>query len=689
MRTMTKLRGRRRDEARHQAVQDRPLPLSDEQLIAAARSGDRDAFGELWRAHQHAVSALTYPLAFADTEDTVSEAFTAVWDQLQRGKGPTAHFRAYVVSVSRNIAARRYHERQRTLVNGSIPEGTPVAGSDELSEHGEENRDIIAAFASLPERWQQVLWWQEVEERPRAEIAARLNLSPNSVSALTRRAREGLRLEWLRQQLPQALAPEHRETVQLLPQYVRGAVTTAQSHSVRAHLLSCAGCTDIEVGLQRENHKLGRKIAAGGALAIALGGTLSADMWAAPTAASASAIHAASTAGAANGLTAGGPAGELWARAVRSVVRNANRVGQAASSGGAGAVAAGTAAVGAAAVAVAVGVGGLVPEPALTPSAGPPTGSSEYATADTRGHASSERSTTTSQRDGALAQRVRPAPQTTGDGRAETLPVGQVTRPTSQPTSHPEGTDRPPTSEPPENPDPPVTPEPPEPPGEPEKPEKPTNPENPQKPEKPEKPSRPENPTTPERPTDPEVPTEPEVPSVPHTLTVQRSDLGAGTIAPQLVGRAAPLASVRVEVSGQEATTTATAEGDWALDLAATTLPAGEHVAHLTQWADGAPAGNAEFPFALGQPSGDFALSFPQGPDGIHATRLVAQLSGQPLAEVCVWSSRMPLQRVALDAQGAGSLQVRVSELSLWIEFAYCTGDRMGVSGSAPLSYRD
>ena len=53
------------------------------------------------------------------------------------------------------------------------------------------------AFRSLPERWQSVLWYTEVEGMDPHEVAPILGMSANGVAALSYRAREGLRKAWL------------------------------------------------------------------------------------------------------------------------------------------------------------------------------------------------------------------------------------------------------------------------------------------------------------------------------------------------------------------------------------------------------------------------------------------------------------------------------------------------------------
>ncbi|MCW2289464.1 RNA polymerase sigma factor (sigma-70 family) [Leucobacter luti] len=674
MKTATKVRGEHHGEILQRREGEPALHAADGHLIAAARTGDRDAFGQLWQLHHQAVCALTYPLAFADTEDTVSEAFTAVWDQLQRGRGPVEHFRAYVVAVSRNIASRRYHERQRT-VTSELLEETPAEDSTDFTDGGSETRDIIAAFASLPDRWQQILWWQEVEERPRTEIAERLSLSPNSVSALTRRAREGLRLEWLRQQLPHAVASGHEDIVGLLPKFVRGAVSGELQRGVATHLSACTECAGLERGLRRENHRFGRKIAAGGALALALGGTLTTDLWAAPTAASAAAFSAA-PAGGVQIAGAGTSVGDFVSRGARAVARHTRRATQGLSHAGGGALTAGIAVATTAAVALAVGVTAILP---LLPQSGR-TESAPTSEQDPKAQPESE---------SAHAQRT-PADDSTS---ARTAPpaeadttIGSELRaePASTPVTDPDSPGVPQNLVPPEEPTlPPQLPE-----DEPAPPEQPTNPEKPVEPTNPEKPVEPTNPEKPVEPTNPEKPVKPTDPEVPAVITVARGDADTDTLAPLLTGRAAPLATVRIDVSGHHWETTASAAGEWHIDLAPTQLVAGAHVAAITHVENGTIVATTTFPFTLAQPSATFTISVVQGPDGVFGPRIWANVTGQPLTEVCVWSSRVAMQRVALDAQGAGSLQLRVADFALSLNYSYCSGERMGVTGTAPLVYQ-
>lgn len=232
--------------------------ISDSDLLHAARSGDTDAFQALWQRHSPPAVNYIRRLAGSDAEDVISEAFAEIWDQIQRGSGPTQNFTGYLYTTARNIAAKTYREHQRNLTNLEV-EGTPVSSPIEQVVEDESSVDIIRAFKSLPDRWQQVLWLTEVEEVGRGQIAAQLGLKPNAVSALSKRAVEGLRLNWLRQQLPSSTSVTHGAVVDLLPRYARGKLSKREQADLSKHLEACSECNALYVSVVEQDSRLGRK----------------------------------------------------------------------------------------------------------------------------------------------------------------------------------------------------------------------------------------------------------------------------------------------------------------------------------------------------------------------------------------------------------------------------------------------
>jgi hypothetical protein len=96
----------------------------------------------------------------------------------------------------------------------------------------------------LPARWRDVLWMTEIEGARPAEIAPQLGLTPNAVSVLAHRAREGLRRLYLQQHVAVAARPECRWIGDRLGGHVRGRLATRESVRMKAHLSWCPDCSD-------------------------------------------------------------------------------------------------------------------------------------------------------------------------------------------------------------------------------------------------------------------------------------------------------------------------------------------------------------------------------------------------------------------------------------------------------------
>jgi hypothetical protein len=119
------------------------------------------------------------------------------------------------------------------------------------------NSDLLAqAFASLPERWQLVLWSTEVDGRRPAELAKELGLAPGAVASLAYRAREGLTEAFLSAHLQRPSAPACAAIRPRLAAFVRDNVTGREEATIQRHLDECCECQEL-VG---ELHELNRPL---------------------------------------------------------------------------------------------------------------------------------------------------------------------------------------------------------------------------------------------------------------------------------------------------------------------------------------------------------------------------------------------------------------------------------------------
>ncbi|MFT4285321.1 MAG: sigma-70 family RNA polymerase sigma factor, partial [Protaetiibacter sp.] len=218
---------------------------SDAELLAAVRGGDDDAYGVLYARHAGAALRVAKRMTIGtplSAEDAVSQAFLNVLAAIRAGNGPGDSFRAYLYTVVRNeIMASR--ERESHVIAVDAPEDleTPRETPDPVVT-AYESGVVGRAFSSLPERWQAVLWYHEVEGMKPGAIAPLLGLGANATSALLVRAREGLREAYLSAHVEAADRPECRWSAERMGPHVRGSLSRRDRRRLDAHLEDCADC---------------------------------------------------------------------------------------------------------------------------------------------------------------------------------------------------------------------------------------------------------------------------------------------------------------------------------------------------------------------------------------------------------------------------------------------------------------
>jgi RNA polymerase sigma factor (sigma-70 family) len=218
--------------------------------------GDRAAFAELWQ--RHARSGIRVARQFTssiEADDLVAEAYTRIYGRVLAGGGPVGAFRPYLYTTIRNLASRWGQANHEVQVDDIGDFEDPRAEDDPFTST--LDRTLTAdAFRTLPERWQSVLWYTEVEGMDPHEVAPLLGISANGVAALSYRAREGLRKAWLQAHISDTTAMgECRWTLARLGDYTRNGLTARDHRRVDDHLASCAKCSLLsqevdEVGSQ-------------------------------------------------------------------------------------------------------------------------------------------------------------------------------------------------------------------------------------------------------------------------------------------------------------------------------------------------------------------------------------------------------------------------------------------------------
>ncbi|WP_175985749.1 sigma-70 family RNA polymerase sigma factor [Microbacterium tenebrionis] len=216
---------------------------ADADLILRTRSGDATAFSELWRRHYPSGMAVARSITSSiDPDDLVQESYTRIYQAVLKGGGPNGSFRAYLFTSIRNTAAAWGRARREMPIDEleSVvdPDSTDEAVGDAL------DRSLTAqAFRSLPVRWQEVLWYTEIEQMKPAEVAPLLGMKAGAVSQLAFRAREGLREAWIQVHVQSTSSDsECHWTIAHLGAHSRGNLSTRDQKRMDAHLDDCTRC---------------------------------------------------------------------------------------------------------------------------------------------------------------------------------------------------------------------------------------------------------------------------------------------------------------------------------------------------------------------------------------------------------------------------------------------------------------
>ncbi|MEU4743569.1 sigma-70 family RNA polymerase sigma factor, partial [Actinosynnema sp. NPDC023658] len=211
------------------------------------RAGRIDAYGQLFERHVAAARNLARHLSWssAEADDLVSDAFAKVLDTVRAGGGPDSAFRAYLLTALRHTAYDKTRRDRKLKLADDVEAVSGVEKVTTVPFHDPavatlERSLASRAFASLPERWQTVLWQTEIEGQSAAELAKLLGLTANGASALAYRAREGLKTAYLQAHLADNPSHRCRATVAKLAAWTRNGLTKRETAQVEAHLDECA-----------------------------------------------------------------------------------------------------------------------------------------------------------------------------------------------------------------------------------------------------------------------------------------------------------------------------------------------------------------------------------------------------------------------------------------------------------------
>jgi RNA polymerase sigma-70 factor (ECF subfamily) len=162
-----------------------PAPSVEARLVAAAREGSREAFGQLYQRFAPMVHGLLLArVPRADVDDLVQDVFLRAMRRLGSLRSAEA-FGPWLAAIARNRARDHWRRGEDAIELPDDVPGTPHPEGEAMT--------VLAAVRRLPEAYRETLVLRLVEGMTGPEIAERTGLTPGSVRVNLHRGLQKLR----------------------------------------------------------------------------------------------------------------------------------------------------------------------------------------------------------------------------------------------------------------------------------------------------------------------------------------------------------------------------------------------------------------------------------------------------------------------------------------------------------------
>ncbi len=165
----------------------------DATWVAAARDGDRAAFGQLYERYARMVhGVLLAKVPVGDVDDLVQDVFIRALRRLSTLR-ETASFGAWLAAIARNVA-HDYH--RRSMPEEPLPDDASdqqIQCATSCGDQDGPSAAILEVVRSLSETYRETLILRLVEGMTGPEIAARTGMTHGSVRVNLHRGMEQLR----------------------------------------------------------------------------------------------------------------------------------------------------------------------------------------------------------------------------------------------------------------------------------------------------------------------------------------------------------------------------------------------------------------------------------------------------------------------------------------------------------------
>jgi RNA polymerase sigma-70 factor, ECF subfamily len=175
------------------------MEFSDEEILARASAGDRDAFGILYERYVERIFNYVYYRTgnVSDAEDLTARVFQRAMNHIVNYTDRGVPFSAWLYRIAHNLVANWHRDRSRRqeiplsdapiIAKGDHPEASLV--------HNEQRESLLRLIRSLPAERQTLLILKFVEHYSNAEIGVIMGRSEGAVKSLYHRTLLALRDE--------------------------------------------------------------------------------------------------------------------------------------------------------------------------------------------------------------------------------------------------------------------------------------------------------------------------------------------------------------------------------------------------------------------------------------------------------------------------------------------------------------
>lgn len=175
---------------------------TEDELVSAARRGDRDAFGRLVESHARPVFRVCFRIAGREAlaEEAVQETFIKAWRKLPGFDGRSA-FATWLHRIAVNAALEQLRREKRHRAEPGPEQADPAATAwvdgapapDRLADSAAVSRHMTAALEQLSALERTAFVMRHFQEQPLLEICAVLNLRESAAKQAIFRAVKKMR----------------------------------------------------------------------------------------------------------------------------------------------------------------------------------------------------------------------------------------------------------------------------------------------------------------------------------------------------------------------------------------------------------------------------------------------------------------------------------------------------------------